>query len=418
MLVVVLAASCSAAAKSPTRAALVGANTPPRSCVSGWSIAAKPYTAGVLADDLVAESAASYDDVWAVGIRFLSPVRTGALIEHWDGRRWRVVPGADLGGRRATLAAVAAVTSDNVWAVGTLIGTTTAGLRQQGPLIEHWNGRHWSLVTGAPFPLAAVKEPEGLDGIAAAGPDDIWMHGLGSSSGVSASISRDLYEHWDGRRWSLFEGPVAVSSAVGLAATQVISADAAGYVWAAGGKIRGFGEAGKPAGSLVERWNGSRWVETTPPAGRYAVGALAVVAPNDVWAVTGSALATGAGGYGYSGSPRFVHWNGTAWAASAHADGVVRMVAKGPNDVWAVGVTTAGRRPLVEHWDGQRWQRVDTRPPVPVPSPDSQIAGLASLSIAPDGAVVAFTSDSPRLNGDKPESPPAQARNYLWIRCP
>ena len=292
LLVVVLAASCSAAAKSPTRAALVGANTPPRSCVSGWSIAVKPYTAGVLADDLVAESAASYDDVWAVGIATWT-VRTGALIEHWDGRRWRVVPGADLGGRRATLAAVAAVTSDNVWAVGTSIGTTTAGLRQQGPLIEHWNGRHWSLVPALPFPLAAVKEPEGLDGIAAAGPDDIWMYGpasstespprsavISTSTGTAAAgrCSRDLSRSAPPSVWRL---------------PRRFQPTRAGYVWAAGGNIRGFGEAGKPAGFLVERWNGSRWVETTPPAGRYAVGALAVVAPNDVWAVTGSALATG-----------------------------------------------------------------------------------------------------------------------------
>jgi hypothetical protein len=383
-------------------------------CVSGWTISPKPYTQGDV-DNLVAESAASFNDMWAVGTRFPpNPSRLGnpsdALLEHWDGRGWTVVPGADTGGRWASLGAVAALAPDNVWAVGTLSGSSNTDLRHQDPLIEHWDGRHWSLVAGAPFPPAAPQEGEGLDGIAAVRPDDVWLRGRDTPGGPKGTISRDLYEHWDGRNWSLFEGPLAMSPAVGLAATQVISSDSSGDVWAAGGKIHGTGEGGQPAGSLVERWNGSQWVETPPPAGLDAVGALAVVGPNDIWAVTGSSLSTGAGSYGTRGSQQFVHWSGTNWTSSAPAGAVYQMAARGPRDVWAVGGTTDGSGAEVKHWDGRQWTTVDTRAPSPVPP-------LSSVAVAATGAVVAFASGYPRSASTAVKAAPDQVKNYLWIEC-
>jgi hypothetical protein len=239
--------------------------------------------------------------------------------------------------------------------------------------------------------------------------------------GPVASISHDLFEHWDGHTWMLFQGSEGLSPTVGLAATQAISVDASGNAWAAGGKISGFGEAGQPNGSFVERWDGSRWAEMPAPAGHFAVGALLVAGPGDIWATTGAGLGTGAGGYAYSGAPQFVHWNGSTWTVSAPAEGVNEIVARDPTDLWAAGAAGGSNgiepQPVVEHWDGHLWQTLDTHPPGPVPSPDSEMAGLVSLSVARDRSVVGFASDYPRSPSGASTTPPEKLRNYLWVMC-
>jgi len=380
-------------------------------CTPGWTISSKPSDPGVRSDLLVAAAAASPDDVWAVGTRFpagASADQTVALTEHWDGRGWTVVPGADLNGRGAYLTGVVALAPDDVWAVGTLEAKSAA--EHQDPLIEHYDGRQWSLVDGAPFPPASPMEPEGLEAIAASASDDVWVLGQDSPVVGGESISRDLFEHWDGRQWSLFVGPQAVDPSVGTAATQVLSAGQSGEVWAAGGKVRGFGEAGQVAGALVERWDGTAWVEAPPPSGDQAVSALAAMGSNDVWAVVGGDLRS-VGTYGGGGPEQFAHWDGTNWVPAAPIEGTVDgLAARGPDDVWATGTTGRGG-PLIEHWDGRRWQALD------INAPDSVSTGLASLSVTPAGSVVAFGSDYPASLGGGFSGSSDQANNYLWIDC-
>jgi hypothetical protein len=383
-------------------------------CASGWRVLPKPYTQGVVADHLVAASAASVSDVWAVGTRF--PPRSGtsgvsqeALIEHFDGHAWTLVAGADVGGRSASLSAVVALAPDNAWAVGSALGSTSTD-PQRDSLIEHWDGRRWSLAPGGPSTPGASRT---LIGVAAPGPDSVWIQGQESVAGPTSSGSRDFFQHWDGQRWTLSRGPQATSPESGLAATQSISVDAAGDAWAAGGKISGQGEAGRGDGALVARWDGSNWVEMPPPAGTSAIGALAVIGPADVWAIRGAGLVTANGTYGSTGPTQLIHWNGTAWLVSDQADGLVGLGARGSTDVWAAGSTgglsKAPPAPVVKHWDGGAWHVYDTHPPQP--------AELTSLSISRDGAVVAFGSDYPSAPAGLATVSPETFHNYLWINC-
>jgi hypothetical protein len=61
-----------------------------------------------------------------------------AVIEHWDGTRWTVVPSPNPNPQGDNgLGAVAAAAANDVWAVGEQL---------KGPFTEHWNGTSWTIV--------------------------------------------------------------------------------------------------------------------------------------------------------------------------------------------------------------------------------------------------------------------------------
>jgi hypothetical protein len=97
---------------------------------------------------VVGLSALSTTDVWAVGSSRddLAQNSTG-LTEHWDGAQWSIVPSSGTGGYDQ-LNDVAAIASDDVWAVGQTTGTTPAP-----SFLEHWDGTAWTL---AGIPLATT----------------------------------------------------------------------------------------------------------------------------------------------------------------------------------------------------------------------------------------------------------------------
>jgi hypothetical protein len=142
----------------------------------------------------------------------------------------------------------------DVWATSFQAG----GLNSQ---VWHFDGSSWSPV------LSLASRPGGLWGTAA---DDVWV-GTGAGDAM----------HWDGTSWTRI--PTPSSAFGGLAA---IWGSAKNDVWAAGGY-----------GGLLH-WDGAQWSVSTM-SGQYT--ALAVHAPNDVWAV----------GYG-----PIAHWDGKAWTSS------------------------------------------------------------------------------------------------------
>jgi len=132
---------------------------------------------------LAAVAATSRTDAWAVGT-FDSG---GALIEHWDGRAWTRTPSPSLG-LAGALRGVAATAAGSAWAVG---GTLCLG---PGPghglrtVTERWDGRNWRLV---PSPAAGI-----LTGVSAFSDSNAWA--VGFSSGFADGV----IEHWDGVAWT------------------------------------------------------------------------------------------------------------------------------------------------------------------------------------------------------------------------
>jgi hypothetical protein len=127
-------------------------------------------------------------------------------------------------------------------------------------------------------------------------------------------------------------------------------------VWAVGVSL----PPGRPARTLVERWQAGAW-RTVPSPDRRAAGSflndVVALSASNAWAV---GLSRSAGG---PSRTLVLHWDGRRWAiipspnAGPGNNSLVSVAATSARDVWAVGYRDAGGvlRSLVEHWAGGRW---------------------------------------------------------------
>src|SRR6266480_4927512 len=108
---------------------------------ASWQIIASPNGSRQV-NELHGVSALAENDVWAVGVSYNTERTLGStLIEHWNGSRWSVVTSPNPSSSVNKLNAVAAVSSTDVWAVG------TAPTPANTVLILHWNGVAWTVVS-------------------------------------------------------------------------------------------------------------------------------------------------------------------------------------------------------------------------------------------------------------------------------
>ena len=95
--------------------------------------------------------AVAVDDVWAVGFTTVGSAHE-ALILHWDGKRWsRVLD--DVRPRARQIVAVSASSTSDVWAVG---GFPSGNGITAGPaLMQHWDGRGWERDAAPAIPASS-----------------------------------------------------------------------------------------------------------------------------------------------------------------------------------------------------------------------------------------------------------------------
>ena len=391
-----VAAGMAGCTGNPSVVVSPAASAAPVPCRPGWSAASGAVPAGDHEDLLVAIAGSASDDLWAVGDRYPDPRHVFPLFEHWDGHRWSYSAGAPLAGRQAFLTGVAAAAPDDVWAVGYFAPGRRA---PEGPLIEHWNGRAWSL-----RPTKALAGWHGalvqtLASVAVLAPDDVWLLG----HGVSHFRPFDVFLHWTGASWQVIPGP-GISTRVGSAWMQALGADRLGRLWAVGGSVRGNGEAGVPAGGIVEQWNGRHWEVRRAAAWRKPLTLVAPVAPGDIWAVTGGGFTIAGGGYGVS-PVQVLHWNGSSWRGALSLGGASSVVPTGlvavsADDAYLTGQHAAGR-PFIDHWNGTRWRSLPLGP-----ARRAQGQGSAVLTVSSGGSIAALVT---RGMTDR--------ANFLWLAC-
>ena len=180
---------------------------------SAWSILTTP---GPHDGFYFAVSGSSARDVWAVGgilPKNLDVERPLTL--HFDGKTWQSVPAPmPPGTKYALFDGVVSLSPTDAWAVG---GSSKTGLYQN--LIEHWNGKAWSIV---PSPNAPGRQTQDLIGVSGSASNDVWAVGDGG-------VGRPIAMHWDGMTWRLVDvgrnfGPNAVLESVTSIGSQIVTA--------------------------------------------------------------------------------------------------------------------------------------------------------------------------------------------------
>jgi hypothetical protein len=263
---------------------------------SSWSIVPSPNQG--VSSQLSGVAGIATNDLWAVGsfneVEGFSPSRT--LTEHWDGVQWSVVPSPSLEGFDQ-LNAVAAVASDDVWAVG-----QDSALRS---LFLHWDGQAWTIIDGPPN-----SGPQ--NAVAALATDDFWSAGFGQLN------------HWDGTSWSTIPSPPI--------APKGLSAIASNDVWASGSLFHEVCEKScyNYETPRVLHWDGQSWAATDLFGYQARLSGIAAESSASVWSVGGE-----------SGHTLAFHWDGKRWTSAPELQLGVGAVFEGVavvgGDAWAVG---------------------------------------------------------------------------------
>lgn len=158
------------------------------------------YAKDQVQPEMQAVAALSPANAWAVGMGVdyhHSPTITGAMIEHWDGFRWSLVANPTANQPDTELQAVTAVSARDIWAVGYQTVTSSGLMR---PLAEHWDGLSWTKVAAPPLPASVPAA--GLFALSATG-GQVWASGFQEQSD---GTFHPLVEHFDGTAWHLMTG--------------------------------------------------------------------------------------------------------------------------------------------------------------------------------------------------------------------
>ena len=268
---------------------------------STWSVVTSPDTGyyGVI-NSLFAVSA---NNIWAVGSMQADPnaYNTDALVEHWDGSRWTIIPtNTPDTVASANLSAVAGTAANNVWFVGSYQDAVTNLTRT---FIEHWDGH---LMQPVASPNIDNTLADNLFSLSATTANDIWAVGQATSQqGNQATLT----EHYDGAHWTIVPSPNANQNPGGTSANWLnsVSATHSNDVWTVGNTQ---GPRQHPVYGLTEHYNGSAWQlmqGPTSPGTSQALSMVFAFATKNAWAL---------GTYANGGpdNPLVEHYDGTTWS--------------------------------------------------------------------------------------------------------
>lgn len=336
------------------------ANTPTSACTTAWNVVSSPDPSSTT-NRLFAVAAITANDIWAVGSYDEGGIPK-ALTLHWDGTVWAQVPSPNVGQSSNVLIGVAAASANDVWAVGYY--------SSNGPtrtLILHWDSVQWSIIAS---PNVGVSS-NGLRSVEAVSANDVWAVGYYGSGG----FPRTLVEHWNGEQWSIIPSPNPGGSLNQLWGVTAISTN---DVWAVGYY---YDDEGTEQ-TMTLHWDGQMWsVVPSPNVGsrENLLKGVTALTSNNVWAV--GYYATEKGVY----RTLTLHWDGGQWTVVASPNVnmafnyLQQVTISADGDAWAVGyhVGTGRGETLVLHWDGTLWHVI------PSPNPgmiSNDLFGVAAVS--------------------------------------
>lgn len=245
-----------------------------------------------------------------------------------------------------------------------------------------------------------------LHAVASGAPGQAWAVGVTYSSDGAYEVTR--IEHWNGLSWARVPSP----NPGGTASENVLNSVAAtsqGRAWAVGWYLHGI-----QYHCLVEAWDGHHWGSERVPLPHTFRGArcegVTALSPRDVWVV----------GFGYLAGkgqrPIVEHWNGTRWNLDVMTRFPVgegaeleAVCAHDSSDIWAVGSRTESdtQQPVFLHWNGSAWLSVSG------PAGTGSVF-LSGVAVTSRGTVVAVGSTGGGLN----EAIVYEYVNAHWSRSP
>jgi hypothetical protein len=345
-------------------------------------------------------------------VAVLAVVVMTATVAH--AQSWQIVSSPNVASSSSQLAAVAAVSANNVWAVGVATTQTASAVKHPLPsalrhwmrfaptssslssaLIEQWNGTSWNIVPGATLP---ANNGSGLGAIAVIPRTHGNLWAVGYYQDSTTSFYDTLIEQWNGTSWSVIPSP-NYNPATNYNMLQGVVALSPTNAWAVGLILN---TQNYTAQTLIEHWNGTAWKiakSIGPSTSNNVLVSVTALAANNVWGV----------GY-YSDGNGFdesltMHWNGSLWATIASPNvqtdinynylyGVAKI--PGTSDLWAVGNNSPEACPcnnqtLIEQWNGSNWSIVSS--PNSTSQYNSDLYSVAALS-ATNAWAVGETSDS------------------------
>jgi hypothetical protein len=293
-------------------------------------------------------AALSDRDVWVVGDG-AGTSNTSIFIEHFDGRSWHKYSVSGLPPGSATLQDVKAVSTDDVWAVGSA-GDGTA-------LALHWNGKSWKrIVTPESHPGWSTV----WNALLVKASNDVWVVGGWDAGGPTGGYNYvAMAAHWDGHKW-VDRSPSISTNLTGFSGVAALAGQQLLTVGNNSGDSCCFG-------SSSGRWTGSTWVQPTLPDAYASANGMTGVSPTEAWAVGDDYLD------GYA-SPTW-HWQNGAWhLVRTHSTAILSAVThRSASDIWAVGGA-------IERYDGKTWRIVQKLPRAFAGGTD-----LTAITVSPSG---------------------------------
>jgi hypothetical protein len=320
-------------------------------CTQQWTVVTSPNPG--TGDNILYDVAAiSPNDVWAVGYYYTSgAVANRTLTMHWDGAEWSSVPSPNHSfDTYNVLYALTALSTTDIWAVGHYYG----GGQSAQTLIIHWDGSQWSII---PSPNVGSQFNYLYD-IEAVASNDIWAVG---SYDPETLNPRTFAIHWNGTEWTTIPTPNLGSGYNYLSGIEPISAN---DIWAVGHESQGG-----VTQVLIAHWDGLQWT-LLPSPNSGVLSDVTAIATDDIWAV---------GQYADSGLTKTLtmHWDGSQWSVvpspnvSTSVNVLEKVSAVAGDDIWAIGwhyYSGTLDQTLAMHWNGTQWSLA--------PSPNAGVADV------------------------------------------
>jgi hypothetical protein len=339
------------AAKTTDGPGVAGPKSSPGDCGLFWRVVPSSNPSNIL-NFLNDVAAISTNDVWAVG--FYDEIVGGgtyprATAQHWDGTAWSVVT-VPQPGVATMLNSVSAVSANDVWAVGYY------ATESPGPgltLALHWDGSTWTQVTS---PNPGGSQSTYMVGVDAVATDAVWA--AGSQGNQTAMF------YWDGTTWSSIPTPAIGTYSFFYS----VSAASVDDVWAVGNDRQAGSQYDQTLAMHCGRSGCTIATTPNPGVGHNDLTGVAALSSSEVWAVGYSEVMTSPA----QNLPLVMRWNGLGWSTlttppvppNMDATALSAVVALSSNDIWGLGAAASNtsRQSITYavHWNGSTWTLVTT----------------------------------------------------------